>query len=139
VTFQPEPLAEDIQPESKANPSPVPGATALPKRGRGRLRKTPQSAGPLRAEDPSIYCTCHKPDDGKLMIQCDWCDGWLHGQCVGVAVEEAQRMDEYVCPSCSTLSISPCRKGKPGTQEEASQVRTPRDGGRSGFQGNLKE
>jgi hypothetical protein len=119
-----------------ANPGPVPGAAASPKRGSGRPRKTPWSAGPCRAEDPPVYCTCRNPDDGKLMIQFDRCEGWFHGQCVGVTVEEAQKMDEYVCPTCSSLLISPCRRWKPGTQEEASLVCTLRDGDQSGFQGN---
>ena len=125
VTSQPESLAKDIPPESAASPSPTPGATAPPKRGRGRPRKTPRSAGPSRAEDPPVHCTCRRPDDGKLMIQCDRCDIWFHGQCVGVTVEEAQRMDEYVCPPCSSVSISPCRKWKPA-HRRAHRKRRPR-------------
>jgi hypothetical protein len=74
VTSQPESLAKDIPPENAASPSPTPGATAPPKRGRGRPRKTPRSAAPPRAEDPPVHCTCRRPDDGRLMIQCDRCD-----------------------------------------------------------------
>jgi hypothetical protein len=125
VTFQPESLAKDIPPDSAASSGPTPGATVPPKRGRGRPRKTPRSAAPPRTEDPQVHCTCRKPDDGRLMIQCDRCDIWFHGRCVGVTVEEAQRLDEYVCPSCSSVSISLCRKWKPA-RSRAHRKRRPR-------------
>jgi hypothetical protein len=74
------------------------------------------------------------------MIQCDRCEGWFHGQCVSVTVEEAQKMDEFVCPPlhiCVDFSMQEVEAGpQSGTQEEASRVLTPRNGGRSGFQGS---
>ena len=126
VTSQPESLAEDIPSESAASPGPTPGATAPPKRGRGRPRKTPRSAAPPRAEDTPVYCTCRKPYDGRLMIQCDRCDMWFHGRCVGVTVEEAQKLDGYVCPPCSSISISICRRDSDSDEEPRRSWRTKR-------------
>jgi hypothetical protein len=60
---------------------------------------------------------------------------------VGVTVEEAQKMDEYVSLLLIDVDFSMQKVeagSQPGTQEEASQVRIPRDGGRSGFRGYPK-
>ncbi|XP_078328186.1 uncharacterized protein LOC144623614 [Crassostrea virginica] len=34
------------------------------------------------------------------MVQCDQCDGWFHGECVGVTTQEVADLDQYICPSC---------------------------------------
>jgi hypothetical protein len=34
------------------------------------------------------------------MIQCDGCDTWFHGSCVGVTEDEAELLDEYYCEFC---------------------------------------
>lgn len=34
------------------------------------------------------------------MVQCDQCDRWYHGLCVGVSPEDATTMDQFVCPTC---------------------------------------
>ena len=46
------------------------------------------------------YCFCKKPDDGTLMIQCDGCDEWFHGRCVGITQGEVITIDKYFCPFC---------------------------------------
>ncbi|XP_046566019.1 inhibitor of growth protein 4-like [Haliotis rubra] len=52
--------------------------------------------------NPTNYCICNKPDDGKLMIGCDQCDQWFHGACVGISRKIAQTLDKYICPHCQT-------------------------------------
>ncbi|XP_063963171.1 uncharacterized protein LOC135156056 [Lytechinus pictus] len=47
------------------------------------------------------YCYCRTPDDGSFMIQCDGCDEWFHGACVGVTHAEGMSIDKYFCPFCS--------------------------------------
>ena len=36
----------------------------------------------------------------RFYVACDGCDGWFHGQCVGVTPNEANKLKEYFCPSC---------------------------------------
>ena len=47
-----------------------------------------------------VYCFCRRPDSGSFMIQCDHCDVWFHGSCVGVAPDEGMSIDKYFCPFC---------------------------------------
>jgi hypothetical protein len=36
------------------------------------------------------YCICRRPDDGMhFMIECDTCNEWFHGFCVGLTEEES--------------------------------------------------
>ena len=60
------------------------------------------------------------------MIQCDRCEDWFHGRCVGVTVEEAQRLDGYVCPPCSSVSISICRRDSDSDEEPRRSWRSER-------------
>ena len=51
-----------------------------------------------------VYCICKKSWEemnGSFMVGCDECDGWFHGDCVGVTKEQAESMAEYLCPKCS--------------------------------------
>nr|XP_022308173.1 uncharacterized protein LOC111114177 [Crassostrea virginica] len=81
--------------------SPPPGTTVAvpqPKRKRGRSRKAPgTSSTSTQSPDPSsdtdVYCFCRRPDYGRLMVQCDQCDGWFHGECVGVTTQEVADLD----------------------------------------------
>lgn len=47
-----------------------------------------------------LYCICRKPDDGGLMICCDWCEEWFHVSCINISEEEAYRIKKYKCPNC---------------------------------------
>ena len=39
---------------------------------------------------PERYCICRRPDDGMhFMIECDTCNEWFHGFCVGLTEEES--------------------------------------------------
>lgn len=55
---------------------------------------------PETSTDTELYCLRHRPDDERLMVQCDQCDCWYHGLCVGVSSEDVTTMDKFICPSC---------------------------------------
>ena len=44
-------------------------------------------------------------EDDCFMICCDHCDGWYHGDCMGITPDMDQEMKddnkEYICPSCT--------------------------------------
>ncbi|KAE8583274.1 hypothetical protein XENTR_v10020473 [Xenopus tropicalis] len=48
-----------------------------------------------------VYCLCRLPYDvTRFMIECDVCQDWFHGSCVGVEEEKASEIDLYHCPNC---------------------------------------
>ncbi|UJR09016.1 hypothetical protein I4U23_013265 [Adineta vaga] len=50
-----------------------------------------------------LYCVCQTPyDESQFYIGCDVCADWLHGACVGISPEQAEKFEVYVCPRCST-------------------------------------
>ncbi|KAG2231540.1 hypothetical protein INT48_005043 [Thamnidium elegans] len=50
-------------------------------------------------KDDTQYCTCRKGYDGKeFMIECDGCQEWFHGACVGLKPNSVT--DHYYCKSC---------------------------------------
>lgn len=40
----------------------------------------------------------------RFYIQCDKCEDWLHGRCVGVLPGEAESIGDYICPKCEPNS-----------------------------------
>ncbi|KAH9479373.1 Transcription factor bye1 [Psilocybe cubensis] len=56
----------------------------------------------LRAPLRSIDCTCVKGDDGSPMIQCSECKIWYHFTCVDLSEPEAEEINIYICPTCTT-------------------------------------
>ncbi|XP_028408036.1 lysine-specific demethylase 7B-like isoform X2 [Dendronephthya gigantea] len=49
-----------------------------------------------------LYCICRKPYDYlQFMIQCDVCDDWFHGSCVGIEEYQANDIERYHCPRCA--------------------------------------
>jgi len=36
------------------------------------------------------------------MIECDTCQEWFHGSCVGVTEGDAKFMETYACPDCES-------------------------------------
>ncbi|XP_031800560.1 histone lysine demethylase PHF8-like [Sarcophilus harrisii] len=51
-----------------------------------------------------VYCLCQSPYDANhFMIECDLCQQWFHGSCVGVEEEKAIDIDVYHCPKCEIL------------------------------------
>uniref|UniRef100_A0A8C6NMQ0 PHD finger protein 8 n=1 Tax=Nothobranchius furzeri TaxID=105023 RepID=A0A8C6NMQ0_NOTFU len=48
-----------------------------------------------------LYCLCRLPYDvTRFMIECDNCQDWFHGSCVGVEENKAVEIDLYHCPNC---------------------------------------
>ncbi|XP_074990870.1 histone lysine demethylase PHF8 isoform X1 [Calonectris borealis] len=77
-----------------------------------------------------VYCLCRLPYDvTRFMIECDGCQDWFHGSCVGVEEEAAAEIDLYHCPKCEVLhgpSVMKRRRGppKPPEVEPGRPVRT---------------
>ena len=42
---------------------------------------------------------CRKGEDG-LMIQCDACDEWFHGEYASLTQQDADKMEQYICDLC---------------------------------------
>uniref|UniRef100_A0A8C2CIE5 PHD finger protein 8 n=1 Tax=Cyprinus carpio TaxID=7962 RepID=A0A8C2CIE5_CYPCA len=63
-----------------------------------------------------VYCLCRLPYDvTRFMIECDVCQDWFHGSCVGVEEDKAADIDQYHCPNCQVThgpSVSKCRVGR---------------------------
>ena len=60
----------------------------------------------IQLNEPRSYCSCGRPDNGLLMIQCCQCLDWFHGECIGVSKNKAKEMKEYLCERCVTQSQS---------------------------------
>lgn len=52
-----------------------------------------------------INCSCQKTDlPEKFFIQCELCSRWLHGTCVGLTPRLAEKMKEFICEDCNSLT-----------------------------------
>lgn len=40
----------------------------------------------------------------RFYIQCDKCEDWFHGRCVGVLQVESESIGDYSCPQCEPQS-----------------------------------
>ncbi|KNC50237.1 BAH-PHD domain-containing protein [Thecamonas trahens ATCC 50062] len=50
-----------------------------------------------------VYCSCKRPcNPDKLMIACDACDDWIHGECAGLDDKGIAALDNYVCDACKS-------------------------------------
>ncbi|XP_020231356.2 chromatin remodeling protein EBS, partial [Cajanus cajan] len=48
-----------------------------------------------------VYCKCEMPyNPDHLMVQCETCMDWYHPACVGITIEEANKLDHFVCSEC---------------------------------------
>uniref|UniRef100_A0A7N8WQW2 PHD finger protein 8 n=1 Tax=Mastacembelus armatus TaxID=205130 RepID=A0A7N8WQW2_9TELE len=77
-----------------------------------------------------VYCLCRLPYDvTRFMIECDICQDWFHGSCVGVEEDKAAEIDLYHCPNCQvTHGPSVMRKRRGGnklTDVSATGARDP--------------
>ncbi|XP_056128863.1 histone lysine demethylase PHF8 [Lampris incognitus] len=66
-----------------------------------------------------VYCLCRLPYDvTRFMIECDICQDWFHGSCVGVEEDKAAEIDRYHCPNCQvTHGPSVMRKRRGGNKQ----------------------
>ena len=78
-----------------------------PPKKRRRVKQEKHSDSSDDGERPSepVYCVCRRPDGGdEFMIQCDRCEEWYHGKCIGVTEAAAEEIEEYECSLCSGKS-----------------------------------
>ncbi|EEC02039.1 hypothetical protein IscW_ISCW000551 [Ixodes scapularis] len=72
-------------------------------------------------DDPEkLWCICRQPHNDKFMIQCDKCEDWFHGTCVGVTRQQGRLWEkenrEWMCPKCAkalgveSLTPAPAKK-----------------------------
>ncbi|RDB20911.1 Transcription factor bye1 [Hypsizygus marmoreus] len=81
------PEKENVKSKTAKAPSKTPSAK----------RRSLRSAAP-------VYCICQKGDDGSPMVQCGECRIWYHFSCVELKEEDAEDINVYICPSCTTTS-----------------------------------
>ncbi|XP_053330220.1 histone lysine demethylase PHF8 [Spea bombifrons] len=66
-----------------------------------------------------VYCLCRLPYDvTRFMIECDVCQDWFHGSCVGVEEENASDIDLYHCPNCQITHGPSVMKRRRGSQKQ---------------------
>ncbi|XP_038066417.1 death-inducer obliterator 1-like [Patiria miniata] len=53
------------------------------------------------ADKPRHCCICSSIDRTRLMIRCDYCEQWYHGDCIGLEKETTEWIKRYACPPCS--------------------------------------
>ncbi|XDA90339.1 hypothetical protein R6Z07F_019932 [Ovis aries] len=106
------PKVAEPRPTSQARPSGW--FEALVQRGRVLPPPAPFEAknlahcrtlqGLVKMASVPVYCLCRLPYDvTRFMIECDMCQDWFHGSCVGVEEEKAADIDLYHCPNCEVL------------------------------------
>ncbi|XP_075434558.1 histone lysine demethylase PHF8 isoform X3 [Ascaphus truei] len=75
-----------------------------------------------------VYCLCRLPYDvTRFMIECDVCQDWFHGSCVGVEEEKSSDIDLYHCPNCQlshgpSVSLVGSVKRRRGAQKQDALV-----------------
>ena len=80
------------------SPSPLPDQRES---GQKRPRESPNDNVISQETSPEVlYCHCRRPDDGKFMIQCESCENWFHGRCVGMNREKSKRYPNWRCAEC---------------------------------------
>ncbi|KAJ4485381.1 hypothetical protein J3R30DRAFT_3439093 [Lentinula aciculospora] len=61
------------------------------------------------SEEDEILCVCHGVDDGRDLVQCDYCKTWYHLDCIGIddISELGPPEDQWFCYRCESASDSP--------------------------------
>ncbi|TYK20327.1 protein mlo2-like isoform X2 [Cucumis melo var. makuwa] len=52
-----------------------------------------------KGEGPTIGIDLGTDD---LMVQCEGCKDWFHPSCMGMTIEEAKKLDHFLCSDCSS-------------------------------------
>ena len=94
------------------------------------------SDGKNRADDingkVSDLCSCLVPWDGvEFMIQCDWCEIWYHGACVGIQETDISKMDTFVCSRCRPPVSAPAAET---SSQKSNKLETNLEGNALGVQ-----
>ncbi|XP_064154994.1 histone lysine demethylase PHF8 [Anguilla rostrata] len=78
-----------------------------------------------------VYCLCKLPYDvTRFMIECDICQDWFHGSCVGVEEEKAADIDLYHCPNCQVTHGPSVMRKRRGSHKQADSGNVGREAGR---------
>jgi hypothetical protein len=64
------------------------------------------------ANERGELCKCGKLDVDKFMVQCDSCDVWFHGDCVGIRQDRAARARAWRCRACARKHDSACARAQ---------------------------
>ncbi|XP_047049688.1 chromatin remodeling protein EBS-like [Lolium rigidum] len=60
------------------------------------------ATGAFTPDRVAVYCKCempYNPDD--LMVQCEGCKDWFHPTCMGMTIEQAKKLDNFLCADCA--------------------------------------
>uniref|UniRef100_A0A4W4F2C8 Uncharacterized protein n=1 Tax=Electrophorus electricus TaxID=8005 RepID=A0A4W4F2C8_ELEEL len=78
-----------------------------------------------------VYCLCRLPYDvTRFMIECDVCQDWFHGSCVGVEEDKAADIDLYHCPNCQVTHGPSVMRKRRGGSKQSDGMAAGRDAGR---------
>ncbi|XP_010913440.1 chromatin remodeling protein EBS isoform X1 [Elaeis guineensis] len=61
------------------------------------------ATGGFTPDRVAVYCKCempYNPDD--LMVQCEGCKDWFHPSCMGMSIEQAKKLDHFLCSDCNS-------------------------------------
>ncbi|KAM4019165.1 histone lysine demethylase PHF8 [Anomaloglossus baeobatrachus] len=88
-----------------------------------------------------VYCLCRLPYDvTRFMIECDVCQDWFHGSCVGVEEENASEIDLYHCPNCQIAhGPSVMKKRRGSTKQDPAVTKEAGKPVQTGSAGFIKE
>ena len=57
------------------------------------------------------YCICRRTYSAAAVaagpqnfLQCEFCAEWFHFECLGVGVEDVEKIDTFMCPRCSSMA-----------------------------------
>ncbi|KAL1409115.1 60S ribosomal subunit assembly or modification protein [Vanrija albida] len=70
---------------------------------RARSTSTQPTTPGLDVESEDAYCICKgavEEEEGGTMIGCEVCDNWFHPSCAGVAENEVDLLDVFICKDC---------------------------------------
>ncbi|XP_030839912.1 nucleosome-remodeling factor subunit BPTF isoform X3 [Strongylocentrotus purpuratus] len=74
--------------------------------------------------EEELYCLCKRPyDEAQFYIGCDRCNDWFHGHCVGISQDEAESIENYICPGCKTTTIQNLAKQKTLTSKDYDHLK----------------
>ena len=66
-------------------------------------KRTPVSNKSEQQQQQELFCICRQPYDERMFyIQCDACDEWFHGKCVGMRETSSYSIEKWFCQPCST-------------------------------------
>merc|ERR1711899_540810 len=64
-------------------------------------KKRKSISNSLPTKKDRLYCICQtKYDSSKFYVGCDVCNEWFHGSCIGITIERARIMNEFICNRC---------------------------------------